>query len=69
MITLKEALERLLEREHLSEAEASATLRALRAAAWGLTSSKTSTTEALADASCTVASRVPPGALVIDLTD
>lgn len=29
MITLREALERLLEREHLSEAEASATLRAL----------------------------------------
>src|SRR5690606_28561138 len=29
MITLREALERLLEREHLSEAEAAATLRAL----------------------------------------
>jgi anthranilate phosphoribosyltransferase len=29
MITLRDALERLLEREHLSEAEASATLRAL----------------------------------------
>lgn len=51
------------------EAPSPATLRALRAAAWGLTGSKTSTTEALADASCTVASKVPPGALVIDLTD
>lgn len=51
------------------EAPSPATLRALRAAAWGLAGPKASTTELPADAPCTVASEVPPDALVIDLTD
>ena len=51
----------------LGDAPSPATLRALRAAAWGLTSKVS--TEAPGGASCTIASKVPPGALVIDLTD
>ncbi|KAM0706851.1 hypothetical protein Q7P35_006181 [Cladosporium inversicolor] len=45
------------------------TLRALRAAKWGSAGPKASTTSIPADASCVAAPRLPPGALVIDLTD
>ena len=51
------------------EATSPATLRALRAAKWGSTGPALPTTADLADAPCTIASKLPPGALVIDLTD
>ena len=52
------------------EATSPATLRALRAAVWGSTGPKASSAATPADASrVVVAPKVPPGALVIDLTD
>jgi hypothetical protein len=52
------------------ETTSPATLRALRTSRWGLTGPNASTTAATpADTPHAVATKVPPGALVIDLTD
>ena len=60
---------RVLTKPVVGERTSPATLRALRAAAWGSAGPDASTQATTADAPSASASKVPPGALVIDLTD